>query len=112
MQEGNTLLHLACYYKQEELVEHLLHKAIVREGLGAFNEDGFTPLHIACQSGTFEIVSSLLQHKADVHCQTRKFLWRPIHLAAESGNDRVVELLLEHGCGQYANEVVLVYCTA
>ncbi len=42
--------------------------------LFTFMQDGFTPLHIACQKGRAEIVGLLLQNGASPHALTKVFM--------------------------------------
>ena len=61
---------------------------------------GWTPLHLAAQAGSAELVRVLLRHNAEVGAvvRTRHTLWlgwTPLHLAAHAGAADVVRLLLE-----------------
>ncbi|CAI5655783.1 unnamed protein product [Oreochromis niloticus] len=60
------------------------------------NEEGITLLHIACASGYREVVSVLLQSRADPHPADNNF-WTPLHLAAKYGQTSIVSQLLRHG---------------
>eukprot|EP01096_Ripella_sp_DP13-Kostka_P000042 TRINITY_DN1005_c0_g5_i1.p1 TRINITY_DN1005_c0_g5~~TRINITY_DN1005_c0_g5_i1.p1 ORF type:complete len:852 (-),score=339.53 TRINITY_DN1005_c0_g5_i1:414-2969(-) len=52
-----------------------------------------TPLHVACQMASCEIVSLLLKKKADVNLPDRNG-WTPFHIAASVGQLEICEMLL------------------
>ncbi|XP_019116728.2 unconventional myosin-XVI isoform X2 [Larimichthys crocea] len=60
------------------------------------NDDGVTLLHIASASGYREVVSVLLESRADPHPADNNF-WTPLHLAAKYGQTSIVSQLLRHG---------------
>ncbi|TKS67047.1 Unconventional myosin-XVI [Collichthys lucidus] len=60
------------------------------------NDDGVTLLHIASASGYREVVSVLLESRADPHPADNTF-WTPLHLAAKYGQTSIVSQLLRHG---------------
>lgn len=56
---------------------------------------GFSPLHLAAQSGTgLSLCELLLRHHAD-HAACSKQLEQPLHLAAAAGQEQVLRLLLQ-----------------
>ncbi len=62
------------------------------------NEEGQTPLHLACNEGHLEAAKALLELKADVNSKNRKrYGVTPLHLAAHSGSSDLVLLLLQRG---------------
>jgi L-asparaginase II len=69
--------------------------------LHAKTNDGYTPLHLACQNGHAEVVKALLKKGADL--QTKKsFGWTPLQNACENGHVEVVKALLEKGADLHA----------
>ena len=66
--------------------------------IGAFSEDGFTPLGLAVFFGHVEIARQLVSAGADVNRPSRNAIRvAPLHSAVESGNPALLDLLLEHG---------------
>jgi len=60
---GNTPLHTACCYNNNEIVLALIEKGADIE---ARNNIGWTPLHIACHNGKTEIALKLIEKGADI----------------------------------------------
>jgi ankyrin repeat protein len=58
---------------------------------------GETPLHVAVQFGSVELVRLLLDHKADIEAKEYPSDERPLHRAAFYGKTETVRLLLERG---------------
>ena len=58
-------------------------------------QSGFTPLHIACHYGHWEVAKLLLEEGADVEAKT-KTGYMPLHQAAQQGHEHIIELLLAH----------------
>ena len=65
----------------------------------------YTPLHIACEKGHFEIVKILTNHpQCNIEAENN-IKQRPLHKACESGNvDIVQHLVLEKGCDVTAKD--------
>ncbi len=67
------------------------------------DEYGWTPLHLAAEYGTTELVKLLLSYGADVNAKTTKKRDRypagstPLDVAKIAGNDKIVSLLRSHG---------------
>jgi ankyrin repeat protein len=59
------------------------------------NKAGYTPLHVACQSGNVAAVRRLLASGADPNQSQNVQKWTPLHVACRSGHAEVVRLLLE-----------------
>ncbi|CAE7449938.1 Ank2 [Symbiodinium pilosum] len=57
--------------------------------------DGYTSLHVATAAGNAEMVSLLLESRADVSLSTVHRSELPIHFAAQGGYDIVLRLLVE-----------------
>ncbi len=91
---GNTTLHQACYQNQSEVVEALIRAG--RVDLDAPNDDGDTPLLMACQNQNVYLVEILLKAGADPN---RKLLdgFSPLHYAASGGNYPIARALLMGG---------------
>ena len=89
--EGNTLLHLACYENNVEIVRFLL-----KNGADINKEDknGFTPLYLACYENNVEIVRLLLEKDADINKEDKDGN-TPLHVACYENNVEIVRLLLE-----------------
>lgn len=60
------------------------------------DEDGFTPLHFACMGGDIDIVTLLLDHKADKFAVTNAEA-TAMTLAVVNGHGRIVEMLATRG---------------
>ena len=91
---GNTTLHQACYQNQSEVAE-----ALIREGrvdLNAPNDEGDTPLLMACQNQNVYLVEILLKAGA---APNQKMLdgFSPLHYAALGGNYAIARALLMGG---------------
>jgi hypothetical protein len=85
---------------------------------GGGSEDGWTPLHAACDAYDSEVVAAILDRSdvwvgASSGSETRKskYLNRPLladttplHIAAAHGADDIVEMLLEHGADPMARD--------
>ena len=59
-------------------------------------QSGFTPLHIACVYGHFELARLLLEAGADIQAKTKNG-YMALHLAAQYGHQWIIDLLLEYG---------------
>ena len=60
-------LHVACEVSDcDFIILLLMHGAKPN----CMNNDGFSPLHIACKAGQLECVETLLAASADVHLQS------------------------------------------
>ena len=59
------------------------------------HQSGFTPLHIACVYGHFDIAKLLLEEGGDVEAKTKNG-YMPLHLAAQHGHKLLIEILLIH----------------
>jgi hypothetical protein len=57
------------------------------------NEIGFTPLHVAAETGQMRVAKLLMANKADVNARSNSG-YTPLHRAALKGRKNIVELLL------------------
>ena len=58
--------------------------------------EGWTPLHVACTTDRIAVIELLLAHGADVNTKTKNGCV-PLALAQEREFDEIVELLRKHG---------------
>ena len=65
----------------------------------------YTPLLIACRTGSAPVVKALLGAKSDVNATTENGA-SPLHLAAAGGNPAIVTALIERGANVNAREPV------
>ncbi|EYU38575.1 hypothetical protein ABFS82_12G144700 [Erythranthe guttata] len=100
MEDGDTLLHLACLYGHLNCVQFLLGKGA---SLEVKDEDGGIPLHDACAGGYTEIVQLMINHANEPE-RVKRMLETvdtegdtPLHHAARGEYGNVVRLLLAHG---------------
>ncbi|XP_051114263.1 uncharacterized protein LOC127239922 [Andrographis paniculata] len=100
MEDGDTLLHLACLYGHLDCVQFLLEKGANVE---TKDEDGAIPLHDACAGGYTEIARLIIDHANDP-AQVKRMLETvdiegdtPLHHAARGEYGDVIKLLLALG---------------
>ena len=60
------------------------------------DEDGYSALHCAAYSDSFDVAVLLIKYGADVHGRTDDG-WTPLHSAARWNSDSVASLLLAYG---------------
>ena len=66
------------------------------QDLATWDNNGWTPLHVAVEQGNTEIANVLIEHGADATAQAKNG-WTPLHVAAEQGNVELARILIEHG---------------
>jgi ankyrin repeat protein len=94
--DGWTLLHLACFYANHDLVAALLERGANLNAVSA-NPTRNTPLHAALAGGAGEnTVRLLLERGSDVNAVAGASA-TPLHLAASRGDSACAELLLAAG---------------
>jgi ankyrin repeat protein len=98
---GNTLLHEAIYRKSYDCIYYLLEN-IQNTTLEIKNQDGNTPIHIACLKKMKDIVNMLVKMGANVYSKN-KYGDTPLMSAVRSGDEEIVRYLLVIGGG--LNEV-------
>ncbi|CAJ1451880.1 unnamed protein product, partial [Effrenium voratum] len=109
---GWTALHLACHLKSTALPLLL---AAAPEEVWRETEQGWTPLHVAAQSGDVRSARALLRSRASspaLSCKQDPGIPRsrqgfctaitPLHIAAEAGHEEMVRLLLQEGASPNA----------
>jgi len=101
VEDGDTLLHLACLYGHLPCVQLLLERGA---SLECKDEEGAIPLHDACAGGFTEMVQYMLNFAASRDdCIVRMLTTvdsegdTPLHHAARGEHLDVVKLLLEAG---------------
>lgn len=102
--QGDCLLGLACASQDvrgsgTNSVAHMVVEALLRTGqtdIDAPNDEGETPLLLACRNQNAYLVEILLKAGADPN---RKLLdgFSPLHYAASEGNDAIARALLQGG---------------
>lgn len=94
--DGDTLLHIAIYNKNSNIIKYLLEKHYY-EDIDAKNEIlGFTPLHKAClYCSNTEIISTLIENGAS-KAQIAKSGESIYHSLMINPNEKVVDYVLEH----------------
>lgn len=75
--------------------EFLLSQSSIEE-INARNQDGDTPLHIACQSGNIEFAEKLLRYNANPNIQNLSG-HTPLHIASMCFDGEMVKLLTANG---------------
>ncbi|VDK70526.1 unnamed protein product, partial [Litomosoides sigmodontis] len=108
---GLNALHIAAYYGKSDFVMEMLKSIpgnlrseppiynhyVVKEFA---NEYGFTPLHLAAQSGHDSLVRMLLNEGVQVDVTSTTMNVIPLHLAAQQGHIAVVGMLLSRSTYQ------------
>ena len=101
--DGTTAVAWAVYNNNEEMVDLLLRYGSDGPDVSAANENGISPLHLACINVNATIVAKLLRAGADPNAKK----WTgetPLLACANSGSADGVEDLLAHGADVNARE--------
>ncbi|XP_058047038.1 85/88 kDa calcium-independent phospholipase A2 isoform X1 [Ahaetulla prasina] len=93
---GETVFHYAVRGSNPKIIELLGKKATV--ALDHLNDEGQSPLHLACQLGKEDAVYSLL--KVHAKCSNLGALGYPIHIAMKHSQKRCAEILLDKEINQ------------
>lgn len=91
---GETALHLACFYGNFEKVEQLVEDGADIEAIEKY---GRTPLHFASDEGHEKIVELLTEKGADLNKKNGDDGWTPLHWACKKGRLNVVQVLVNKG---------------
>ena len=91
---GKNVVHIAAEKNHPTLLIYL----ILNEPLDIFtlDDNGSTPLHWACYSGSFEVVNYLISLNADINALDKEKI-TPLFLAVDNNKEKIVRLLLMHG---------------
>lgn len=91
---GKNVLHLAAENNQPSILVHFLLNEPLE--ITSVDENGSTPLHWACYSGSFESVNYLLSLDANINALDNEKL-TPLHLAVYNNREKIVRFLLQKG---------------
>ncbi|CAH1133577.1 unnamed protein product [Ceutorhynchus assimilis] len=89
--KGQTALHLAAQYGHINIVEMLIESV----NINAKNINDETPLIVATDNGHNDVVITLLKHKAETSCKTRKEGYSPITIASSHGHLDILNSLIK-----------------
>lgn len=99
---GNTILHIACWKGDMEMVLMLLMRGAMVNSIDA---KGYSPLLVAIEFCHDDLAQSLLERGADITIGNQA-LCMPLHVAALSGCKNIVIPLLHRGADINAIETV------
>jgi len=73
-------------------------KNLIKKGadVNVKDEDGWTPLHLACYNGRFDVAKLLIENGADVNIKEDGSSWTSLHFASWRGDHRMVKLLIDN----------------
>lgn len=92
---GNTLLHEALYRNSKDCCYYLLEHAN-KASLEIKNQDGNTPLQIACLKGNKDMVNMILKLGGNIYTKN-KYGDTPLHSAIRDANEELIRFLLFNG---------------
>jgi ankyrin repeat protein len=93
--DGFTVLGLASYFGQIDLVSYLLEKG-ADPNVASDNQVMVAPLHSACAISNYRVAEMLIRYGADVNARQLQG-YTPMHSAAHKGSNDIAELLLKNG---------------
>lgn len=91
---GKNILHVAAESNQPSILVHFLLNEPLE--ISSVDENGSTPLHWACYSGSYESVNYLLSLDADINALDNE-KYTPLHLAVTNNKEKIVRFLLQKG---------------
>lgn len=97
---GNTLLHEAIYRKSKNCSYFLLENA-TSELIESKNQDGNTPLQIACLKGEKDLINTLIKFGANIYT-VNKYGDTPLHSAIRYGDLEVIRYLVFNGSNVFS----------
>ena len=90
---GEGLLTMACKFRNYRVAKTLLeHNANPNQP----SNDGYTPLHTACEIAAIDIVQLLLDYEAHHLAADNQSKETPLHLACKHNNPELIDTLLSH----------------
>ncbi|XP_076162252.1 nuclear factor NF-kappa-B family member relish isoform X2 [Ptiloglossa arizonensis] len=93
-EHGSSPLHAAVKIPQAgACVDALLEEKII--DIEAYNDAGWTPLHLAAEAGSYDAICSLVQAGANVNNTDMSYGRTVLHIAVEGGHKDIVEYLLK-----------------
>ncbi|WP_202081165.1 ankyrin repeat domain-containing protein [Caldalkalibacillus salinus] len=125
--DGVSIVMTAVYYGATDILEYIMskgHELTIFEAAAAgrqdrvqalleqdqsivasYSPDGWTPLHLACFFGHYEVAEFLIQHGAPVDIRTKNEMDNlPIQTASSNKNLEIVALLLQNGADANAKQ--------
>ena len=91
---GKNVIHLAAEGNQPSMILYLmLNEAL---DINSVDENGSTPLHWACYSGSYEAVNYLISLNVNINALDKE-KFTPLHLAVSNNRETIVRLLLQKG---------------
>ena len=94
---GNNLLHVLCFMENtSDIVLQLLARSI---SFDAYNDDGDTPLIIACRANNVRCASVLIHNGASIEQRCLTTGYTPLETAQHYGSSDCVELLMSWNWG-------------
>ena len=91
--DGNTPLHIACNYGNEDVVKYLIDE--LKCDVNIPNGKGEYALHVACNKS---LKSESLVLRTDINCQDAYGI-TPLHIACSKCDYEMILFLLKQGCG-------------
>jgi hypothetical protein len=91
--DGTAIIHMACSSGNIELVDFLLARQDMN--INQMDNYGQTPLGDACVDGNLDVISRLLEKKADISLGAYN-VYNPLMSTAHAGKMEIVDLLLQH----------------
>lgn len=91
-----TLLHIASQCGHLQVARVIFNSSNEFEVLKAADENGNTPLYLACESGNIDIVEFLIESGANITTVNSRGEI-PLHVASQQKSVEIVQLLLDSG---------------
>ncbi|MBP2653567.1 MAG: ankyrin repeat and box protein [Firmicutes bacterium] len=93
MKDGQTVLFWTVKYNTPNNIK--LTKYLIKKGanINKIDNEGDTPLIVACKNGNFEIAQTLLDHGANPNISNNE-MRKPLYFAFKSQNQNLINILL------------------